>query len=90
MLDMQDRAGKNLPQGNAAHAVASIAGLLGQRTRDLRRQRGLTRRALADRADVSERYLALLESGSGNVSLLLLERIAHALNTRLSDLVAEP
>jgi XRE family aerobic/anaerobic benzoate catabolism transcriptional regulator len=46
----------------------------------MREQRGLARRTLAEAADISERYLAQLETGSGNVSVVLLRRIASALN----------
>lgn len=93
LLDMQHRTGTGLRAAARASGpprpVASIAHLVGARTRDLRQQRGMTRRALSLQTGVSERYLALLERGSVNVSLLLLERIAHALEIRLSDLLAE-
>jgi XRE family aerobic/anaerobic benzoate catabolism transcriptional regulator len=62
---------------------------LGERVRRLRNQRGMTRKALARHAEVSERYLAQLESGEGNVSIVLLRRIAHALNVALPHLVSE-
>ena len=52
---------------------------LGERVRRLRNQRGMTRKALAQHAEVSERYLAQLESGEGNCSIVLLRRIAHAI-----------
>jgi XRE family aerobic/anaerobic benzoate catabolism transcriptional regulator len=62
---------------------------LGERVRRLRNQRGMTRKALAHHAEVSERYLAQLEGGEGNVSIVLLRRIAHALNVALPQLVSE-
>jgi XRE family transcriptional regulator, aerobic/anaerobic benzoate catabolism transcriptional regulator len=62
---------------------------LGERVRRLRNQRGMTRKALAQHADVSERYLAQLESGDGNVSIVLLRRIAHAIGVQLPQLVSE-
>lgn len=62
---------------------------LGDRVRRARNQRGMTRKALAQHAEVSERYLAQLESGDGNISIVLLRRIARAIGTRLSQLVAE-
>jgi len=62
---------------------------LGGRVRRLRNQRGMTRKALAQHAEVSERYLAQLESGDGNCSIVLLRRIAHALGTQLPILVSE-
>jgi XRE family aerobic/anaerobic benzoate catabolism transcriptional regulator len=62
---------------------------LGERVRRLRNQRGMTRKALAQHAEVSERYLAQLESGDGNISIVLLRRIARAMGTQLSQLVSE-
>jgi XRE family aerobic/anaerobic benzoate catabolism transcriptional regulator len=62
---------------------------LGERVRRLRNQRGMTRKALAQHAEVSERYLAQLESGEGNCSIVLLRRIAHAIGVQLPQIVAE-
>lgn len=59
---------------------------LGKRVRELRNRRGLTRKMLASEADVSERHLAQLEAGEGNVSIVLLRRIAGALSVSLSEL----
>jgi XRE family transcriptional regulator, aerobic/anaerobic benzoate catabolism transcriptional regulator len=59
---------------------------LGRRVRELRSRAGLTRRATAARADVSERHLAQLESGEGNISIVLLRRIALALGVSLTQL----
>jgi len=62
---------------------------LAQRIRTLRKARSLTRKNLSALADVSERHLAQLESGEGNISIVLLNRIAAALNTSLAQLFAE-
>jgi XRE family transcriptional regulator, aerobic/anaerobic benzoate catabolism transcriptional regulator len=62
---------------------------LGQRVRDARTRRGMTRKILAHDSGVSERYLALLETGQGNISIVLLRQVARALNMRLEDLVRE-
>jgi len=59
---------------------------LAQRIRALRKSRSLTRKALSQLADVSERHLAQLESGEGNISVLLLNRIASALNSSLAEI----
>jgi XRE family transcriptional regulator, aerobic/anaerobic benzoate catabolism transcriptional regulator len=59
---------------------------LAQRIRALRKSRSLTRKNLSELADVSERHLAQLESGEGNISIILLNRIATALNTSLAEL----
>ncbi len=71
-----------------AEASAYLA-LIGARLRRLRAQRGMTRRLLARRARVSERYIAQIESGAGNVSILLLRRIARALGSDIGGLLAE-
>jgi XRE family aerobic/anaerobic benzoate catabolism transcriptional regulator len=66
---------------------------LGERVRTLRHQRGITRKALAQHAWVSERYLAQLEAGLGNCSIVLLRRIARAIGLPVTQLVhdgAEP
>lgn len=62
---------------------------LGLRVREARARRGMSRRILARDSRVSERYLAQLESGSGNISVLLLRQIAHALDVRLTALLQD-
>jgi XRE family aerobic/anaerobic benzoate catabolism transcriptional regulator len=58
---------------------------VGKKVRDARSRRGMTRKMLAQEADVSERHLAQLELGEGNVSIILLRRITTALNIPLAD-----
>jgi XRE family aerobic/anaerobic benzoate catabolism transcriptional regulator len=55
----------------------------------LRHQRGITRKALAQHAKISERYLAQLEAGLGNCSIVLLRRIARAIGLPVTQLVQE-
>jgi len=62
---------------------------LGERVRNLRHQRGMSRKALAQHARVSERYLAQLETGKGNCSIVLLRRIARAIGLPVTQLVHE-
>src|SRR5579872_490117 len=62
---------------------------LGERVRTLRSQRGMTRKALAKHARVSERYLAQLEVGRGNCSIVLLRRISRAIGLPVTQLVNE-
>jgi len=62
---------------------------LGERVRTLRNQRGITRKGLAAHAKVSERYLAQLEAGLGNCSIVLLRRIARAIGLPVTQLVHE-
>ena len=61
---------------------------VGTRVRELRNRRGMTRKMVALEADVSERHLAQLESGEGNISIVLLQRIAGVLNVSLTELFA--
>jgi XRE family transcriptional regulator, aerobic/anaerobic benzoate catabolism transcriptional regulator len=60
---------------------------LGERVRKERAQKNMTRKTLAENSDVSERYVAQLESGLGNISILLLRQIATALNLNVIDLL---
>jgi XRE family aerobic/anaerobic benzoate catabolism transcriptional regulator len=60
---------------------------LAARVRDARARRGMSRRILAEASGVSERYLAELEGGRGNASVLLLRQIAAALSMPLADLL---
>jgi len=62
---------------------------LGERVRNLRSRKGMTRRAVAVAADVSERHLANLEYGTGNVSVLVLLQVANALQCSLAELLGD-
>ncbi len=82
------------PSGRAAKrdipvADADYLRLLGQRVRKARGQRGMSRKILARDSGVSERYLAQLEGGNGNASVLLLRQIARAMDMQLADLVSD-
>lgn len=62
---------------------------LGARVRGLRARRGITRRVLAQLADVSERHIANLEAGEGNPSVLILAQIARALDCPVAELLGD-
>lgn len=62
---------------------------LGERARALRARRGMTRKAVAAAADVSERHLANLEYGEGNASILVLLQVAGALQCSLTELIGD-
>jgi XRE family aerobic/anaerobic benzoate catabolism transcriptional regulator len=66
-------AGQRADDGEAKNPLLVA---LGERVRNLRAQRGLTRKTLAAAADVSERHLANLEYGIGNASILVLQQVA--------------
>jgi XRE family aerobic/anaerobic benzoate catabolism transcriptional regulator len=65
---------------------------LGQRVRTMRSLRGMSRKVLAKVSGISERYIAQLEAGRGNVSIVLLRRVSQAMGAHLEDLIpsAEP
>ncbi|HEY1542481.1 MAG TPA: helix-turn-helix transcriptional regulator [Xanthobacteraceae bacterium] len=62
---------------------------LGRRVRHVRALRGMSRKVLARVSGISERYIAQLESGKGNVSIKLLRRAASAMGTRVEDLLVD-
>src|SRR5205809_5300240 len=62
---------------------------LGERVRAWRAEHGMTRKALALASGVSERYLAQLEAGRGNISVLLLRKVARAMGVAVERLVSE-
>ncbi|MEZ5810632.1 MAG: helix-turn-helix transcriptional regulator [Rhizobiaceae bacterium] len=64
-------------------------GRVGDRVRKARERKGIARRVLSELSGVSQRYLAQLEAGEGNISIALLHRIAHALDHRVEWLVGE-
>ncbi len=72
---------------STAAADAAFLRALGERVRVARARRGMTRKTLAHDSGVSERYLAQLETGQGNASVLLLQRIATALGLPLTELL---
>src|SRR5215212_1323233 len=83
---MADRT-KSIP--GASGDLGGYLTRLGERVRTMRSRRGMSRKALARHSDVSERYLAQLEGGTGNCSIVLLRRIATAMSVPLADLVGD-
>jgi len=75
--------------GTVVQPGAALLPRLGDRVREARARRGMTRRILARDSGVSERYLAQLESGQGNASVLVLSQIAQALNLPVADLLRD-
>ncbi len=78
------------PPSPAAADVTEEANLLaniGRRVREARERRGMARKNLSQHSSVSERYLAHLEAGEANVSVLLLRNVARALGMPLTELV---
>jgi XRE family aerobic/anaerobic benzoate catabolism transcriptional regulator len=83
------QAGSEVKSPCAAEAHAPYLRVLGERVRNARARRGMTRKILARDSNVSERYLAQLEAGQGNISIALLRQIAQAMSVPIADLVRE-
>ncbi len=77
------------PPATAMDAAAYLNDI-GSRVKRLRARRGMSRRILAQSSAVSERYLAELESGKGNISILRLRQIACAMSVPIEELVSSP
>jgi XRE family aerobic/anaerobic benzoate catabolism transcriptional regulator len=82
---------KSAPDGQAnGRAAAGFLAALGREVRRGRAKRGMTRRQLAHASHTSERYLAQIESGTGNPSVTVLRAIAQALDIPAANLLGEP
>ncbi|QNP49795.1 helix-turn-helix transcriptional regulator [Diaphorobacter aerolatus] len=90
-LQAERTAGDEGPDGagDGAQQRDQVLHALGERVRELRARRGLTRRGLASSAEVSERHLANLEYGTGNVSILVLHQIAQSLQCSMAELLGD-
>ena len=80
---------ERFPSSGSARENAAYLEAIGQRVRALRARRGMTRKGLATNSGVSERFLAQVESGTGNASILIVRRLAHALDVPPESLVLE-
>lgn len=69
--------------------IDAFVAAVGERVRKARQRKGIARRVLSELSGVSQRYLAQLESGSGNISIALLFKVANALDHRVEWLVGE-
>ncbi len=74
-------------RSEADRAVEALIAQVGERVRRARDRKGIPRRVLSEMSGVSPRYLAQLEAGEGNISIGLLQRVAHALDHRIEWLV---
>lgn len=82
LKEVVEFAGKALPCGNAVQPYSETQFLtaLGERVRSSRMHCCMSRRELARRSGISERYIAQIEGGKGNVSIVLLLRLASAIH----------
>ncbi len=58
----------------------------GQRIKELRKQKDLTQEKLAEKSKLHYTYIGVVERGGKNISLKNIEKIAHALGVKLSEL----
>jgi DNA-binding XRE family transcriptional regulator len=88
VADARITSGAKAPSGFTARALppdalpyseSEFLSVLGERVRAMRLLNDMSRRELARKSRVSERYIAQIEAGKGNVSIMLLLRIAHAI-----------
>ena len=86
VANSETRSRTEAPSGFAARPEAAppyseieFLAQLGNRLREMRALREMSRRELARKSRVSERYIAQIEAGKGNVSIVLLLRIAYAI-----------
>ncbi|MEM7268056.1 MAG: helix-turn-helix transcriptional regulator [Pseudomonadota bacterium] len=73
----------------ANQTVEGLQAQIAARVREARRRIGVPRRVLSEMSGVSQRYLAQLEAGEGNISVGLLLRVAQALDVKIEHLIGE-
>ncbi|MBV7377645.1 helix-turn-helix transcriptional regulator [Maritimibacter dapengensis] len=76
-------------RSDEASHVDDLIARVGERVRRARDRKGIPRRVLSEKSGVSPRYLAQLEAGEGNISIGLLQKVAHALDHKIEWLVGE-
>jgi XRE family aerobic/anaerobic benzoate catabolism transcriptional regulator len=79
--------GERAPDAGRLDQRQAFAAAIGRLVRLARAKRGMTRRQLAQESRASERYLAQIESGQGNPSVIILKSIADALGVPIIELV---
>jgi XRE family aerobic/anaerobic benzoate catabolism transcriptional regulator len=89
ITNLRGEASKAPSVEQAEELVAATLARVGERVRKARETKGIPRRVLSERSGVSARYLAQLESGEGNISIGLLQRVAIALDHRIEWLTGE-
>lgn len=80
-------ASEQLQPARADAAEAALLARIGERVRQARASRGMTRKLLARHSQVSERYLAQLEAGAANPSVGVLSKLGEALGMPVTELL---
>jgi transcriptional regulator with XRE-family HTH domain len=58
----------------------------GKRVRQLRKEKGFSQEELAHRADLHRTYIGMIERAEKNITLINIEKIANALETKIENL----
>ncbi len=77
---------KSADNYESSEMFVEVAGAVGRKIAKLREERGLSQRQFAAIAEVSGPHFGMVEAGVGNVSLLILIKIATALGVGIVDL----
>lgn len=77
------------PEALGDMTTEQFLSVVGQRVRRRRTAERMSRKLLAESSGVSERYLAQLEAGQGNMSIALLRKVARAIRLPLGELMTE-
>ena len=72
-----DLAAPSAPPAAQTREDANLLAGIGRRVREARERQSMARKTLSQSSNVSERYLAQLEAGEGNASVLLLRGVAR-------------
>jgi len=84
-----DAVNKDKASTATGKSPEEFVALVGARVREARQRKAISRRILSDKSGVSQRFLAQLENTGGNVSIVLLRRIAEALDHRIEWFIGE-
>src|SRR3954454_24588691 len=87
MATAKSKLDPRMPAVPSGRADAAYAAEVGRMVRLRRAKRGMSRRQLAEETGTSERYLAQIESGAGNPSLLVMRAVADALELPIVELL---
>jgi XRE family aerobic/anaerobic benzoate catabolism transcriptional regulator len=87
MNEITNFRGEVVAETGRSQDVDAFIATVGERVRQARQRKGIARRVLSELSGVSQRYLAQLENGDGNISIGLLYRVARALDHRVEWLV---
>lgn len=70
-------------ESEVERSISALLKQVGERVRSARERKGISRRVLSENSGVSQRYLAQLEAGTGNISIGLLMRVAQSLDHKI-------